>query len=267
VPLSHLIVLAIIQGITEFLPVSSSGHLILVPVVFGWPDQGIDLDIAVHMGTLLAVLLYFRRDLWLMLSGLLGSRGPEQRLGRRLFFYLVMGTIPAVIAGGLLEKLSPNFFRAVEIIAWTNIGYAGLLFVIDRFALTMRRIEHIKLADALVIGTAQILALVPGTSRSGITMTAARLLGFERRDAARYSMLLSIPTIVGACVLAGKDVAEQGSPILTADVGIAIGLTFVVAWAAISFLMHLLRRLSFAPFVVYRVLLGIALLVWIYGFR
>lgn len=261
--------LTIVQGITEFLPISSSGHLLLVPVVTGWPDQGLDLDAAIHMGTLAAVLVYFWRDVLAMVTSPFTKKGAERNFARRLFWFLMIATIPALIAGGLIHTFAPDFFRSAKVVAWTTLGYAALLFVADRFSPTLRRIEHLKLSGAIFIGLAQTLALVPGTSRAGITMTAGRFLGLERTEAARFAMLLSIPATAAAGALALKDVVTAEGPegaARLADTGIAIGLTFVVALFAVWFLMNLLRRFTFTPFVIYRVLLGLALVVWLYGF-
>ncbi len=264
--LLQIVVLTIVQGITEFLPISSSGHLLLVPVVTGWPDQGLNIDAAVHVGTLLAVLVYFWRDVLAMATSPLSRRSPERTAARRLFAFLVLGTIPALVAGGLIHSFAPDFFRSAKVVAWTTLGYAVLLFLADRFSPTLKRVEHIKLSGALIIGLAQMLALVPGTSRSGITMTAGRLLGLERTEAARYAMLLSIPATAAAGALAIVDVLTSDGGAAPGDMLLAIGLTFLVALGAIWFLMNLLRRFTFTPFVIYRLLLGVALVVWLYGY-
>ena len=265
--LLQLVVLTIVQGITEFLPISSSGHLLLVPVVTGWPDQGLNLDAAVHVGTLLAVLVYFWRDVFALAASPFASPGPKRTGARRLLFYLIIGTIPALVAGGLLHTFAPDFFRSAKVVAWTTLGYAVLLFLADRFSPTIRRIEDIRLKGALLIGLAQMLALVPGTSRSGVTMTAGRLLGLERTEAARYAMLLSIPATAAAGALAIEDIlTSDGGGASASDTGIAIGLTFLTALLAIWFLMSLLRRFTFTPFVIYRLLLGAALVVWLYAY-
>jgi len=261
----HLAVLSVVQGITEFLPISSSAHLILVPALTGWPDQGPTIDIAVHVGTLCAVALYFRRDLAAMAQGV-----ADIGLGRRtqastLAFGIAIATIPIVVTGlmavqfDLLDKV-----RNVELIAWTTLGFGILLFLSDRFGPRLRPMDSLGLRDALIIGLAQVLALIPGTSRSGITMTAARSLGFERADAARFSMLLSIPTILAAGLRAGLDIYQAGDVDLGADAVLAAGLAFVAALAAISLLMRWLAHAGFTPFVVYRILLGAALLAWSY---
>lgn len=267
-PLLHLIVLAAVQGITEFLPVSSSGHLILVPVVTGWPDQTLIIDTAVHVGTLGAVLIYFWRDIWSMLDGLWRLLRGRAEPGARLFGLLMLATLPVVVVGGLISYFdADDALRSVQVIGWTTLGFGFVLFVADRFFMTLRRIEQMRVGSAIIIGLAQVLALVPGTSRSGITMTAARILGFERRDAARFSMLMSIPAIAAAGVLKGVELYQSGNSQMTGDAVIAAILSFGIAIVAIALLMAWLRRASFTPFVVYRIGLGIGLLVWFYFLR
>lgn len=265
VTLLQILVLAVVQGITEFLPISSSGHLVLVPAVTGWPDQGLDMDVAVHVGTLLAVLLYFRRDVWGMAVGVTRiARGRRDPLGR-LALQIVVATLPVVVAGFLLRDVIGTVGRLIAVIGWTTLVYGILLWVIDRLCMTVKRAEHMTWSDTLVIGVAQVLALVPGTSRSGITMTAARMLGYERGEAARISMLLSIPTILGAGVLSGWHIAESGDWQLTHAALIAAGLAFLAALVAIALLMAWLKRASYTPFAIYRIVLGLGLLAWAYG--
>lgn len=260
----NLVVLALVQGITEFLPISSSAHLILVPVFTDWPDQGPTIDIAVHVGTLGAVVLYFRRDIWTMLSGITrlgdGARAP----GARLVFHLVIATIPLLIAGAALASVGLDELRSPALIGWTMLGFGLLLYVADRFNLTIRAVEHMTAAHALFIGIAQVLALLPGTSRAGITMTAARALGYERAEAARFSMLLSMPAIVAAGSLIGYKLYLAGDVELGFAAALAAGLAFVAALAVIGLMMAWLKRASFTPFVVYRVALGGGLLWWVY---
>lgn len=262
--IEQLIVLAVVQGITEFLPISSSGHLILVPFLSGESDQGPLIDVAVHVGTLGAVMLYLWRDIGRILAGLgrvLRGRGDP---GARLAFQLVIATLPLVAAGYAASRYLGDALRSVEVIAWATLGFGVLLWLVDRAGMTVRRIEHLSYGGALFIGFSQVLALIPGTSRSGITMTAARLLGFERSEAARFSMLLAIPAIVAAGSLAGYDLYKAGDARLTADAFIAGGLALVTALVAIAAMMGWLRRASFLPFVLYRIGLGGGLLVWIY---
>jgi undecaprenyl-diphosphatase len=265
VELLHIAVLALIQGITEFLPISSSGHLALLPMVTGWPDQGLLLDVAVHVGTLGAVLLYFWRDIFDMILGLFSLLKGRKHPGAKLLGNLLLASIPVVIAGYYVNKYYGDAWRNLTVIGWTTFGFGLLLYISDKVGMTIRRVEHITWGTAVVLGLAQCLALVPGTSRSGITMTAARILGFEREDAARFSMLMSIPTILGAGVLKGWELYQAGDAKLTSDALLAAGLSFAVALLAIFLLMAWLRRATFTPFVVYRLLLGAGLLALAYA--
>jgi undecaprenyl-diphosphatase len=266
VSLVQLIVLALVQGISEFLPVSSSGHLVLVPLFGHWPDQGLVMDIAVHVGTLGAVVLYFWRDIWAMFVGLGRSLKGRSDPGARMFWQIIAATIPVIICGFAAKKLlGDEFFRSITIIGWSMLLWGVVLWIADGLSMTVKRIEHMPWFDAMMIGLAQVLALIPGTSRSGITMTAARSLGYERGEAARFSMLMSIPTILGAGVLAGKDIIESGNPLLTHDALVGAGLSFVSALITIMVLMAFLKRASFTPFVIYRVILGVFLLAIAYG--
>jgi undecaprenyl-diphosphatase len=265
-PLLHIIVLAVVQGITEFLPISSSGHLILVPMLTDWPDQGLAIDVAVHVGTLGAVMLYFWRDVWTMITGfirLLGGRGGP---GAKLALHLIVATIPVVIAGGALKYFGlTEALRSVAVIGWTMLGFGIVLYAADRYGMTVRRIEHMAMPGALAIGLAQVLALIPGTSRAGITITAARMAGYERAEAARFSMLLSIPTIAAAGTLSGLEIYESGNNVLGFDAILAAGLSFGSALVAIALLMRWLQHASFTPFVLYRVGLGLYLLYLAYA--
>ncbi|CCQ75416.1 undecaprenyl-diphosphate phosphatase [Magnetospira sp. QH-2] len=263
--LLQLTVIALVQGITEFLPISSSGHLILVPQLTGWEDQGLLMDVAVHVGTLLAVMLYFWRDVWAMLSGLGNLFKGRLDPGARMVLLVVVATIPVIGVGYLAKDFVSTHLRSIEVIAWATLGFGIVIYIADRLGMTMRRMEHLGFSDAVIIGLSQCLALIPGTSRSGITMAAARALGMERPDAARFSMLISMPTILGAGVLAGKDLYESGNAQLSFDALIAGGLAFASALVAIWGLMAWLKRASFTPFVIYRMLLGVGLLALAYG--
>jgi len=260
-----IILLAVVQGITEFLPISSSGHLQLVPAVAGWPDQGLTIDVAVHVGSLGAVMLYLWRDLWSMLRGLGQAFLGRVTSGAKLLGLLILATLPVVAAGFALDRYIPGGLRSIEVIAWATVGFGLLLYYVDQRMMAVNRLEHMNVVSALIIGMSQIVALIPGTSRSGITMTAARALGFERVDAARFSMLLSIPTIIGAGGLKGWELWQSGNVALGRDAAMSAGFAFVSALIAIALMMAWLRRASFTPFVVYRVLLGLVLLAWVYG--
>ena len=264
-PSDNLVVLALVQGITEFLPVSSQAHLELLRVFAGWPDSGLVIVIALHVGTLLAVMVYFWRDVLLLLQGLFDLLTNRNGVNAILVINLVVATLPVAVAGFLIYRYAGNILRSQEIIAWMMLIFGLLLYLIDRFSLTVKDIEHMTLGNALVIGLAQTLSLVPGASRAGITMTAARWLGYNRSEAARFSLLLSIPTILGAGALAFKGLTEQGDIQLESDAYLAGGLSFVAALIATPAMMNWLRRATFTPFVIYRVVLGIFLLYQVYG--
>ena len=265
-PVLHIVVLAIVQGITEFLPISSSGHLVLVPSLTGWTDQGLTIDVAVHVGTLFAVMLYFWRDVLAMVQGVLNMLRGRVDPHAKMAGLIVLATVPVVIVGYLLNDYGMEGLRSVTIIGWTTLGFGIVLYLTDKMGMTLRRIEHLGVSDAVVIGLSQVLALIPGTSRSGITMSAARLLGVERSDAARFSMLLSIPTIIGAGLLMGLELYQTGDAQLTSDAFLAAGLAFVSALIAIVLLMAWLKRSGFTPFVIYRIILGGGLLAYSYGY-
>ncbi len=260
----HLLLLALIQGLTEFLPISSSGHLILLPRLLGVEDQGLMLDVAVHVGTLGAVMLYFWRDMLRLLIGLghvlTGRISTPQA---RLFLLLVFATIPVVVAG-LALKLSGimDSLRSIEVIGWTMLIFGIVLYVADRKGPETKLAEGWNWRDALVMGLAQVVALIPGTSRSGITITAARGLGYTRTEGARLSMLMSVPTIMASGLLLGKDVVEAGDWSLLKEAGIAAALAFVAALFALTLMMRLLKSTSFTPYVIYRIGLG-GVLLWL----
>ncbi len=265
-PLMHLVVLAVVQGITEFLPISSSAHLALVPHVTGWQDQGQTLDIAVHVGTLVAVLAWAWRDIWRMLSGIARALGGRRNDGADLAYYVIVASIPVVLAGlGLKLADATDIFRNLEVIGWATVGFGLLLWGADAVGMTIRRLDHMSTGSAILIGLIQVTALIPGASRSGVTMTAGRLLGFERAEAARFSLLLGIPAIAGAGVLEGMDLWQSGNLALGIDAAIAAGLAFVSALLAIALMMSWLRRASFLPFVLYRLALGGLILWWVYA--
>lgn len=264
-PFQHLAILAIVQGITEFLPISSSGHLVLVPAVLGVPDQGLMLDVAVHVGTLGAVLLYLWRDVGAMAMGLGRLMRGRSDPGARLLGFLIIGTIPVVAAGFALNHFYPQGIRSLLVIGWTTLGFGLLLMIADQVGMTLRRIEHLRYGDVILVGVAQVLALIPGTSRSGICMTAGRVLGMERTDAARFAMLLGIPAITGAGVLKGYELWQSGNMALTGDVIVAASMSFVAALFSVALMMAWLKRASFTPFALYRLLLGGFLLAIGYG--
>jgi undecaprenyl-diphosphatase len=269
-PLLTLAILAVIQGITEFLPISSSGHLILFPTLTGEADQGLSIDVAVHVGTLAAVMLFFRRDVAAVVRGLLGLVAGRRDDETRLALLLIVASIPVVVAGVAVAASGLNDAMRAEgvaapLIAATTILWGAGLWAADKLAPTRRAFEGWALRDAVIMGLAQALALVPGTSRSGITMTAARALGFDRVASARLSMLLSIPAIGAAGAWLGVKLIASGDLALGADAGIAAALSFVSALLALWGLMRMLRTWTMTPFVLYRFALGAALLWFAYA--
>lgn len=253
------IVLALLQGLTEFLPISSSAHLILVPVITGWPDQGLAFDVAVHVGTLAAVMWYFRAEIvelfagwWRSVSG-----GGINRDGK-LAWAVIFGTVPAGLAGLLFDDIIASALRGPLVIATTTIVFGLLLWGADRMRGT--RDEHdIRWKDVAVIGIAQALALIPGTSRSGITMTAGLFMGLGRVAAARFSFLLSIPVILLAGGYETWKLVRSDEAVNWIDLGLGTLLAFIAAYACIHFFLKWLPRIGMAPFVAYRLLLGVVL--------
>jgi len=264
VTLFHLALVAVIQGITEFLPISSSGHLILLPKLTSLDDQGLVIDVAVHVGTLGAVILYFWSDVKLVLHGtgrLL--RGKVDTQSAFLALCLATATVPVVIVGAALALLDlTEALRSVAVIGWTMLIFGIVLWWADTQSPQERRAGQWTLKDAAIMGLWQVLALIPGTSRSGITITAGRTLGYERHDAARLAMLMSIPTIAASGLVVAVDVAADADWATARDGVLAAVLAFVSALLALAVMMRLAKRISFTPYVVYRVALGLVLL-WI----
>lgn len=263
--IEQIIVLAIVQGITEFLPISSSGHLILIPAFTGWPDQGVITDVMVHIGSLFAVIVYFWKDVINLIKGGLDLLRLRMNDNSRMALYILLATIPAVIFGLFLKKSGyADNLRSVEVIAWNAVIFGILLYAADLIGPQLKKMEDMKLPPALIIGLAQALALIPGTSRSGITMTAARLLGFDRPEAARFSFLMGIPAIAGAGAFVTLDFIESGQSI-PSDAIWAAGLTFIAALFAITVLMAMVKRMSFFIFMVYRLALALVLFAMLYN--
>ena len=263
-PLLTLILVALIQGLTEFLPVSSSGHLILLPALTGSEDQGQVIDVAAHLGTLAAVILFFRRDVGEALKGGIDLlRGRRDTFGARLALLLVLATIPVVIAGLVLKVTGlSEAMRGIEVIGWAMLIFGLVLYWADQKGGEAKTARDWTLRDALIMGLWQAVALIPGTSRSGITITAARLLDYDRREAARLAMLMSIPTIIASATLLGLDVLPSADVSALRDIAIVMALSFVAALFALGLMMRLLRSVSYTPYVIYRVALGLVLL-WV----
>jgi undecaprenyl-diphosphatase len=261
--MTQLIVLAIVQGLTEFLPISSSGHLVLVPSVFGWTDQGLAFDVAVHFGSLLAVCIFFRHDIAALLRGvrriLGGDFGAESA---RMAWNLGLGTIPAALAGLLFAGWIAANLRDPMVVVATLSGYGILMALVDRLAPAARNITDIGIREAMIIGCAQALALIPGTSRSGVTITVGRMLGFARQDAARFSFLLSAPVILLATLYEGVKLATADQSVAWGELSLAIMISAVVAYISIEFFMRVVSAIGLLPFAIYRLALaGVILLV------
>jgi undecaprenyl-diphosphatase len=252
------VALGLVQGLTEFLPVSSSGHLILVPLVFGWPDQGLAFDAVTHLGTLAALLAYFRGELRALATG---------ALSLRVALMIAVATIPAGLAGLLLGKWIEVHLRSTFVIAATTAGWGIVMWVADRRATPAPRgagepLERVSWGQGLAVGCAQALALVPGTSRSGITITTGLLGGLDRATAARYAFLLSIPITAAAGGLKTLQLLRQGLP--AGELGpllVAVLVAFASGWFAVWFLVAYMRTRSLAPFAVYRLVLAAAILL------
>jgi undecaprenyl-diphosphatase len=259
------VVLALIQGITEFLPVSSSAHLILVPVLTGWTDQGLDFDVVVHAGTLVAIVAYFRTELAAMARDWLRSlTGGGETRDSRLAWWVIVGTIPAGFAGMLLKDDISSFLRSPLLLAIGLIAFGILLGVADWRSRGTRDEYSLTLRDVVVIGLAQALALFPGTSRSGITMTAALFLGLSREAAARFSFLLAVPIIAAATLFVAVDLLHTEVDTDWAKLALAFVLAAASAYAVVHFFLAFIRRMGMQPFVGYRIALGAVLIFAFY---
>lgn len=260
--LSHqLITLAIIQGLTEFIPVSSSGHLVIISRVLGWPDQGLFIDVALHFGTLLAVMVYFWRDLWLMLVGLMNQLRGQHNYHGKLAIYLIIATIPAVVTGITINKYMGPHLRNLSFIGMTTIIFGIILYLIDSRCRSTKNLSNMNYTKAMLMGCAQALALVPGVSRSGICLTMARWLGINRVDAARFTFLMSIPVIIGACVHTSLKLQLDQQSFINEQIITAVIMAFLIGLVTINFMLKWLVNHSLKPFMIYRVVLGTGLLL------
>ena len=266
-PLFQLLLVAVIQGLTEFLPISSSGHLILLPSLTGLDDQGLAIDVAVHVGTLAAVILYFWADVRLALAGT-GRlmRGKVDTQGAWLALCLGVATVPVVIAGLGLKLMGwDEALRSITVIGWAMLIFGLLLYWSDQAGGTHKTDRDWNLQDAMVMGVWQAVALIPGTSRAGITITGARFMGYNRHDSAKLAMLMSIPTIAASGVLLGVESVFTTNISILKDALIAAVLACGAALLALSLMMRLLHSVSYTPYVIYRIILGVVLLVIAYS--
>lgn len=267
---NQVVVLAVLQGLTEFLPISSSAHLILLPLLSDWPDQGLAFDVAVHVGTLLAVLGYFRRDLVAMAGDWLQSLSAGRRVGdSRMVWFLVVGTVPVGAFGLVVKAVGDEWLRSAEVITAATIFFALLLWWSDRANVALHRDRvrrgetEIGWRDVLIVGAAQALALIPGASRSGITITAGLAVGLSRETSARFSFLLSIPVVALAGALEALEAWASHEAVAWGAMFAGALISFVCAYATIHFFLKLVERIGLFPFVVYRLVLGALLLVFL----
>jgi undecaprenyl-diphosphatase len=261
-------ILGLVQGLGEFLPISSSAHLVVVPWLFGWKDQGLGFDVALHWGTLVAVVAYFRSDVVLLVKGFWHSLWPKTRnvsgnIYQKLSWLLIVASIPGAVVGKLLEEKAETVFRNPLLIASTMFSFGAVLWLFDMYGAKKRSLDHIKPRHALLIGLSQALAIIPGVSRSGSTITAGLALGFKRADAARFSFLMSIPIIFGAG-LANLSHFREG--VTGAELAVGFVTAAVVGFLSIRFLLRMLSDNSFRLFVWYRVAFA-ALIVIVFWFR
>ena len=270
----YLVLLAIIQGITEFLPVSSSGHLILLPKLINYADHGLSIDVAAHLGTLVAVLIYVRAELRTIVGAIknliLKKLNPNISISDaqitsdtqslKLLKLIIIATIPVIIAGFFISLFEPSFLRLIQTVALANLVFAAFLWHSDTTSKTDRKLSDLRIKDALIIGCAQMLALIPGTSRSGITMTLARYLEFERISAARFSLLLAIPVIIAAGFLQMLKLYRAEDALIGISALLVAVLSCIIALLAVHGMMRWIQRADFRLFVYYRIALGLLLL-------
>jgi undecaprenyl-diphosphatase len=262
--LLHAVVLGTLQGLTEFLPISTSAHLRILPELLGWGDPGAAFPAVIQIGTELAVLIYFRKDIWRIGSAWVRSLyRPEYRgqLDARMGWFIIIGSLPIVVLGVILKDVIERDFRNLWITGTTLVVMGIVLGIADRFSSNDRQIKHLSLRDAVLMGVAQACALVPGVSRSGATISMGRFLGYEREAATRYAFLLAIPAVVGAGLFELKEIPHGDNAYGWGPTIVATVVSFVVGYAAIAWLLRYVSTRSYTPFVIYRVALGSATLL------
>ena len=261
-PFNLILLVAAIQGVTEFLPVSSSGHLVLIPVISVHAYQGQTIDVAAHVGTLMAVLVFLRSEIFNITAAMFGCADSAQQTNhRRLGLMIIGATIPLILVGFMVNYTDWHWLTLVTTLAWANITFAGLLWAADQFGGQQYRLTDMRWSAAMGIGLMQIFALIPGASRSGVTITAARFFGYDRVTAARFSLLLSLPAITGAGLLKIIGIIDSGDVQLGVDVAMVAALSALIAWLAIRVMISWLARANFTIFVIYRLALGIVILL------
>jgi len=262
--LIHLVILALVQGLTEFLPISSSAHLILTPQAMGSADQGPFIDVMAHAGSLLAVLVYFHRDIKDVAMGKLALLTGKMTPGGRLALLVAVSLPPVMIFAGALYVFDlVEALRSPAVIAAATLVFAVPLYLADKYGPSTKTTETMSFKDAALIGLAQLFALIPGASRSGVTMTAGRALGLSRSESARFSMLMAIPVIAAFALVSLLELVQSDTSGASLNAGLIVaGLSFLAALGAIAVLMRLVERVGFLPFVLYRIALGIGLIAW-----
>jgi len=252
--------IGVIQGVTEFLPISSSGHLVLFAQLTNWKDQGLFTDIAVHFGTLFAVMIYLRKDIYYFLNNIFQFKLFEDQI----IFKIILATLPAIVLGYFIYDYVSLYFRSIQLIALSSIVFAIILFFADKVKMEIKSWNKITYMEALIVGLFQVLAFVPGASRAGVTITGARLLGYDRLNAARFSMILSMPIILASMTLSLINIFKDKyvEVNLYQSFSAAI-IAFITALLSITFLMNFIKKFNFNIFIVYRVLLGILLLLFV----
>ncbi|WP_395344862.1 undecaprenyl-diphosphate phosphatase [Ningiella sp. W23] len=262
----EIIILAIIQGLTEFLPISSSAHLILPEEILGWSSHGLAFDVAVHVGSLLAVMIYFRHDIIRLIAAWFSSGfSSQQTVDSRLAWWVIIGTIPAGLFGFLMKDWIELNARSALLIATTTIVFGLLLWYADAKATQRKQLDKITFKDTIVIGIAQAMAIIPGTSRSGVTMTAGLMLGLDRESAARFSFLLSMPIILAAGLFSTLDLVQAEQAVEWSALLYGAGFSFVAAYLCIHLFLSWISRIGMLPFVIYRLILGGILLVFVFA--
>lgn len=263
--LDQILLLSFIQGVTEFLPVSSSGHLVLVPAFFGWQDQGLLMDVAAHVGTLGSVLIYFRKDVLALFKGSFSLLRGQFNENTQLLFNLMVATLPVILVGIFFDKMVGGALRSVTVIAWMGIVFGVVLYVADKYGYLLETVTDTTAKRAFYFGVAQCIALVNGVSRSGACLTVGRFMNYKRTDAARFAFLMSIPTLTAAGILKGYQLVKVGDFSMMKDATMIMGFSFVFGFCAIAFMMRWLQKSTLTPFVIYRILLGVFLLISIYS--
>lgn len=263
--LEQILLLSFIQGVTEFLPVSSSGHLVLVPALCGWQDQGLMMDVAAHVGTLGSVLIYFRKDVISLFKGSFSLLKGQFNENTQLLFNLIIATLPVVLIGLFFEKMVGESLRSVTIIAWMGIVFGIILYIADKYGYLIETVADTTTKRAFYFGLAQCVALINGVSRSGACLTIGRFMNYKRTDAARFAFLMSIPTLTAAGILKGYQLFKLGDFSMMKDAAMIMGFSFVFGFCAIAFMMRWLQKSTLTPFVIYRILLGFFLLVSVYS--